>query len=188
MDNKALDAVIGVILMVAITVAIAATVYVYVNDMMKHRQEPIEEYSLSMDIKDYGLDKNNELWIDAIINITVPEGKCDDLDLWTVVYTPIMDGRVVKGWIQQKFELVQLMACEDLIGIYIGPLPILVINQSFINGDIENYTYLLSGLKTRFYGLTKLDSGTYKVELELWDRKINAHDVLYQKEDIFILK
>ncbi|OGM01482.1 hypothetical protein A3K72_01640 [Candidatus Woesearchaeota archaeon RBG_13_36_6] len=42
-DNKAVSAIIGVILMIAITVAIAATVYVYVSDMVS-KDWPCNEY------------------------------------------------------------------------------------------------------------------------------------------------
>jgi flagellin-like protein len=40
-NKKAVSAVIGVILMVAITVAIAATVYVYVESLRSHSEEEI---------------------------------------------------------------------------------------------------------------------------------------------------
>ena len=39
MNNKGVSAVIGVILMVAITVAIAATVYVYITDSIYNEEE-----------------------------------------------------------------------------------------------------------------------------------------------------
>ena len=42
MNNKAVNAVIGVFLMVAITVAIAATVYLYVSNTINSDEIPIE--------------------------------------------------------------------------------------------------------------------------------------------------
>lgn len=44
MKNKGVSAIIGVILMVAITVAIAATVYVYVENLMQEQEEEPELY------------------------------------------------------------------------------------------------------------------------------------------------
>lgn len=48
-DREAVSAVIGVILMVAITVAIAATVYVYVSGMMGNQQTPTPSVTFSKD-------------------------------------------------------------------------------------------------------------------------------------------
>jgi flagellin-like protein len=51
-EEEAVSAVIGVILMVAITVAIAATVYVYVSGMMGGGIESTPSLSLTKDISD----------------------------------------------------------------------------------------------------------------------------------------
>ena len=65
LDNKGVSAVIGVILMVAITVAIAATVYVYVSGMMGSGLENTPTISIFVESSE---DKN-EAYI-TIITIT----------------------------------------------------------------------------------------------------------------------
>ena len=55
-NKKAVSAVIGVILMVAITVAIAATVFVFVNDLRNEQEEPE-----LMDVEGWVVDAYNTL-------------------------------------------------------------------------------------------------------------------------------
>ena len=47
MNNKGVSAVIGVILMIAITVAIASTVYVYVSGMIEYDEIEITEGNIT---------------------------------------------------------------------------------------------------------------------------------------------
>ena len=47
MNKKGVSVVIGVILMIAITVAISSTVYVYVSGMIQHDSEILEEGNIT---------------------------------------------------------------------------------------------------------------------------------------------
>jgi flagellin-like protein len=67
-NNKAVSAVIGVILMVAITVAIAATVFVYVNDLMNKEKNPQVETNT---IIEYGKNLNWSAYQSDCMNLVI---------------------------------------------------------------------------------------------------------------------
>jgi flagellin-like protein len=73
-DDNAVSAVIGVILMVAITVAIAATVYVYVSGMIGTSPEQTPNMQLVKDTTNRKLtvasaDPGNLAWADFVVSV-----------------------------------------------------------------------------------------------------------------------
>ena len=79
-NEEAVSAVIGVILMVAITVAIAATVYVYVSGMMGGQTETTPSITFTKDESDNTLTvvhaEGSLSWTD--VNISVTDGTNTD--------------------------------------------------------------------------------------------------------------
>jgi len=78
-EEHAVSAVIGVILMVAITVAIAATVYVYVSGMLTPGGTKTPDIAFSFDDTDgSGDNAAGRLWISTVEKTTIP---WDDLTI-----------------------------------------------------------------------------------------------------------
>ncbi len=77
-ENEAVSAVIGVILMVAITVAIAATVYVYVTQMMPDEGSSSPQITLS---QKGNVEQNGGHWVNFTVQTASTSAKWDDMKI-----------------------------------------------------------------------------------------------------------
>ena len=92
-EKEAVSAVIGVILMVAITVAIAATVYVYVSGMLGGGSEDIPNIAFSKKYTSLTVTRadNNIYWDDPLTIL---------FNIFLTIYKVITEKRYPHGHIQ----------------------------------------------------------------------------------------
>lgn len=165
-NKKAVSAVIGVILMVAITVVIATTVYLWVVSITEsNRVGPVE---LSMDVEEFTVNEQGQIHASVSItynNLPMDEQnetfRYNDIDIFIVLYEANTNGtRVLSDWNELNFELYDLhfsWCC--------GTETIL----------FDKHDRIVVG------------DGWYRCDIELWDRvNIPGESMLYQTESFYI--